>query len=133
MFSFKSSHQRCSVKKVFLKISPISKETPVLEPLLNKAAGLQVCNFIKKILQHRYFPVKFEKFFITPILKNICERLLCSFFLIAPVLEFLHNKFASLQICNFIRKRLQHRCFPVKLVKFLRTLILKSICERLLL
>ena len=133
MFSFKSSHQRCSVKKVFLKISPISKETPVLEPLLNKAAGLQVCNFIKKILQHRYFPVKFEKFFITPILKNICERLLCSFSLIAPVLEFLHNKFASLQICNFIRKRLQHRCFPVKLVKFLRTLILKSICERLLL
>ena len=32
-----------------------------------------------------------------------------------------------------IEKRLQHKCFPVKLVKFLRTLILKNNCERLLL
>ena len=30
-------------------------------------------------------------------------------------------------------KRLQHRCFPVNIVKFLRTPILKNICERLLL
>ena len=27
----------------------------------------------------------------------------------------------------------QHRCFPVKFAKFLRTAILKNICERLLL
>ena len=32
-----------------------------------------------------------------------------------------------------IKKRLQHRCFPVKFAKFLRTPILKRICERLLL
>ena len=31
-----------------------------------------------------------------------------------------------------IKKRLQYRCFPVKFAKFLRTLILKNICERLL-
>ena len=30
-------------------------------------------------------------------------------------------------------KRLQHRCFSVKFAKFLRTCILKNICERLLL
>ena len=36
-------------------------------------------------------------------------------------------------ILNFIKKRLQHRSFPVKFAKFLRTPILKSICERLLL
>ena len=35
--------------------------------------------------------------------------------------------------CNFIKKRLQHRCFPVNIAKFLRTFILKNICERLLL
>ena len=35
--------------------------------------------------------------------------------------------------CNFIRKRLQHRCFPVNIAKFLRKPILKNICERLLL
>ena len=27
--------------------------------------------------------------------------------------------------CNFIEKRLQHRCFPVNIAKFLRTPILK--------
>ena len=31
------------------------------------------------------------------------------------------NKVASLQACNFIKKRLQHRCFPLKFAKFLRT------------
>ena len=31
---------------------------------------------MKKILQHRCFTVKFAKFLRTPILKNICERLL---------------------------------------------------------
>ena len=34
---------------------------------------------------------------------------------------------------NFIKKRLQHRCFPVKLAKFLRTSIFKNTFERLLL
>ena len=37
------------------------------------------------------------------------------------------------QICNFIKKRLQRRCFPVNIAKLLRTSILKNICERLLL
>ena len=35
--------------------------------------------------------------------------------------------------CNFIKKRLQRWCFPVKFAEFLRTSILKNICERLLL
>ena len=30
------------------------------------------------------------------------------------------------QACNFIKKRLQHRCFPVNSAKFLRTPILKN-------
>ena len=33
--------------------------------------------------------------------------------------------------CNFVKKRLQHRCFLVKLAKLLRTSIFKNICERL--
>ena len=32
----------------------------------------------------------------------------------------LFNKFAG-QACNFIKKRLYHRCFPVKVMRFLRT------------
>ena len=43
------------------------------------------------------------------------------------------NKNAGLQDYNFIKKRLQHRCFLDNAVKFLRTVILKNICERLLL
>ena len=42
------------------------------------------------------------------------------------------NKVAVLQACNFVKKRLQHRCFPVDIAKFLRTPILKNISERLL-
>ena len=36
-----------------------------------------------------------------------------------------------LQVCNFINKRLQHRCFSVKFAKFLRTSISKINSERL--
>ena len=47
--------------------------TPMLESLLNKVAALNVWNFIKKILQHRYFPVSFTKFLRTPFLKNTSD------------------------------------------------------------
>ena len=50
-----------------------------------------------------------------------------------PVSESLFNEVAGLRIYSFIKKRLQHRCFPVKLKKFLRTSILKNICDRMLL
>ena len=45
----------------------------------------------------------------------------------------LKNLTSGFQSCNFIKKRFQHRGFPVKLGKFFRTHILKNICERLLL
>ena len=43
------------------------------------------------------------------------------------------NKNVVLQACNFIKKKLQHRCFLENTAKFLRAAILKNICERLLL
>ena len=61
------------LKKEFGKFH---RKKPVLESLFNKAASLQACNFIKKRLQCRGFPVKIAKFLRTPILKNICELLL---------------------------------------------------------
>ena len=39
----------------------------------------------------------------------------------APALESLLDKVPILQECNFIKKRLQHSCFPVKFPKYLRT------------
>ena len=47
------------------------------------------------------------------------------------VLESLFNKVAGLK--TWPKKRLEYRCFPVKFAIFLRKLILKSNCERLLL
>ena len=38
-----------------------------------------------------------------------------------PLLESLSDKDAGLKVCNFIKKRLQHRCFPVNIAKCLRT------------
>ena len=49
------------------------------------------------------------------------------------MLESLFDKVAGLQDCSFIKRRLQHRCFPVNTANFLRTAILKNIWECLLL
>ena len=45
------------------------------------------------------------------------------------MLESLFKKVAGLKACNFIKKRHQQRRFPVNIVKFLRTHILKNIRE----
>ena len=65
-------------KRCSSKFCNIHRKTPVLESLFNKVEG-QACNFIEKRLQHRCFPVNIAKFLKTPILKNICERLLLIF------------------------------------------------------
>ena len=49
------------------------------------------------------------------------------------VFESLPNQVAALQISNFFKKRFQRRCFLVNIAKFLKKLILKKICEPLLL
>ena len=42
------------------------------------------------------------------------------------MLESLFNKVAGLKSCNSVKKRPQHRCFPVKFAKFLRTSFLQN-------
>ena len=49
------------------------------------------------------------------------------------VSKSIFNTFSGLQACSFIKKSLQHLCFPVNIAKFLRTTILKNICKQLLL
>ena len=44
-----------------------------------------------------------------------------------------YNKDSVIVAWNFIKKRLQHRCFPVANAKYLRPSILKNICEQLIL
>ena len=38
----------------------------------------------------------------------------------------LFNKVAGLQTCNFIKKRNQHRCFPMRFAKFVRAPFLQN-------
>ena len=35
--------------------------------------------------------------------------------------ESIFNRVTGLKACNFVKKKLQHRCFPVKPAKFLKT------------
>ena len=70
----RNSHRGCSVKKcVPKKFGSVHRKIPVLEPTFNKVANLQVCSFIEKRLQNRYFPVNIVKYFRISILKNICQ------------------------------------------------------------
>ena len=62
-----------------------------------------------------------QMFFKIGVLKNFAiftGKPLC--------LSLIFNKIAGLQPCNFIKKRLQHMCFPVKFEKSLGTLFLQT-------
>ena len=84
----RSRHRRCSIKKLLLKIFAIFT-----------GKHLKPCNFVKKRLQHKYFPVNIAKFLRAPILKNICELLPQHLFLIKT-----RDAFASAKL--FIKKAL---------------------------
>ena len=62
--------------------------------------------------------------------KKSCSEEFCNIYRKVPMLESLFNKVAGL--CNFIKKRLQHKSSPVSIAKFLRIPILKN-SKRLLL
>ena len=57
---------RWSSEYVFLKISQISWETLVLEPLFKKLQAWEPATFLKSKLQHRCFLMKCAKFLRTP-------------------------------------------------------------------
>ena len=62
--------QRCSVKKLFLKISQNSQESnfPRVSFLIKlQASGLRLTTLLKRRLWNRCFPVNFAKFVRTPI------------------------------------------------------------------
>ena len=64
------------LKKVSEKFWKFHRKKHLLKYLFNRVACLKICNFLKKRLQHRYFPMEFTKYLRKPILKNICEQLL---------------------------------------------------------
>ena len=50
----------------------------------------------------------------------------CNILRKTPVLESHFNNVACLEACNFIKKRLQHNCFPMNIEKFLWKFYLKN-------
>ena len=70
----RSSHWRCSVKKVFLEISQNSQENTCAR--VSFLINLRPVTLFKKLLWHRCFPVKFAEFLRTPFLQNTSGRLL---------------------------------------------------------
>ena len=103
------------------------------EFIYNKLAGFKPCNFIKKRLWYRCFPVNFAKFLKTPILMNIFERIIVGYeamkqyihINILMMISFLRdhvlfNVVVVMKACSFTKQGLQHRYFSVKIIKFSR-------------
>ena len=55
----------------------------------------------------------------------------CTFYLIASCCTLFMLDFLGIQASKFIKKRLHHRCFPVKFVQFWSTPILNNVSERM--
>ena len=74
---YRSSHQRCSLKKVFLKnFTKFTGKHLCWSLFFNKVSGLRPATLLKKRLQQRCFPVNFLKFLGTPFLQKTSQRLL---------------------------------------------------------
>ena len=55
------------------------------------------------------------------VLQNRCSKKFRNIHRETTVLESLFSKATFIKACKFVKKRIQHRCFPVNIVKFLRT------------
>ena len=85
------------------------------------------CDFIQWIYSLLWLHIECtKKQSIADGLQNGCSYKFCKLHRKTPVLEPLFIKVLGLKAWNFIKKRLQHRCFPVKSVKFLRTPLLQN-------
>ena len=66
---FRSSHQKCSIKKGVLRnFAKFTGKYLCQSLFFNKIAGLGPATLLKKRLWHRCFPVNFAKFLRTPFL-----------------------------------------------------------------
>ena len=70
------------------------------------------CNLSKKLLYRSSRSQMFFKIGVSYEFRNIHRK--------THVLQSRLIKVADLTDCNFIKKRLQHRCFPVNIAKFPR-------------
>ena len=132
----RSSYQSCFVKRGTLKILQFLKfhsKTPVLESLFYEVAGLkmfscEICEIFK------------STFFIHPVAASIDLIIVVSWeqnekkiFQPQNISVMLRQPKVLPEDLQLYWKRLQYKCFPVKVAKVLSAPFLKKICQRLLL
>ena len=124
LYLFRSSYQRCSVKKDFLK----TFASFTGKHLFWSFFLITLLVFRPAALLKRYRSNHQRCFIKRAVLKNFAiftgKHLCRSRFLL---------KLQAFRLKKRLKKRLLHRCFSVNLVKFLRTPTLKNTCEQLLL
>ena len=112
----KSRHQMCSIEKLSLNILQyLQKNTCVGGFLSNKFAGKRrsvvvICWTVTLSNWHKQSP---KVFYEEDVLKTFTK--------------FTGKHLENTQVWNFIKKRLQHKCFPINIAEFLRAPILKNI------
>ena len=129
--------QRCSVKMVFLNISQNSQENTCARVSFLIKFEAEACNFIKKetlaqVLSCEFCEISGNTYFTEHLRATACifrnsqSQMLFKIGALKNFTNFTgkqlcwHLFLMKLKGCNFIKKRLQLTCFPVKLVKFLR-------------
>ena len=124
-----------------------SEKTPeIKKPALNSPA--------KRRLKNCWMPATLQKIsFITGIFQRLwlqrsehlflricfsgCFRIfviaVCQVHYFCKRIQEFFQQYPWCKLWNIVKKRLQHKCFPVNMARFLRTPILENFCERLLL
>ena len=104
--SIRSSHQRFSVKKMFLEISQNSQENTCVRTLfLNKVVGLRPPTLLNERLRHRCFLRNFVKFLRTRFLQSTTGWLLLEYLLLPSTLDRLDRKESSKSLSEITKQR----------------------------
>ena len=86
----------------------------ILEPNLSKIFYKDILKCLSHTLSRLERTSHSKMFF-----KKDFKLKFCKFHKETPLLESLFNKVSGLKTCNFIKKRIQHSCFPLKFARFL--------------
>ena len=112
---FRSSHQRCSIKKGVLRnFTEFTAKHLCQSLFFNKVAGRMSATLLKKRLWHRCFPVNFVKFLRTPFLQNTFGRLLFKLTHFRSIRSHMFFKIGVLK--NFANYRGKHLCLSLVLI-----------------
>ena len=119
--TIRSSRSQMFFEIGVLKVWNIHRKTPVLESLFSKIASLEACNFIKKRLQHRCFPMNIAKFFRNFFFPKHHRWLLLYFKFIRNLMTYINREIDDIYFQYNILSCISSFCFSLSvLVKLLK-------------